>query len=97
MSETKLDPEHGPVILGDPNVIDDFGFIAAVLRIDADAVRFNWMVQVFTGPVKMSDELRAEIVRVMRFQADKLESRETDARMEAIWKRMRATPEVGQA
>jgi hypothetical protein len=99
MSKTKLDPEHGPVVHAEVDeVIDEFGFVAAMLRIDANAVRFNWMMQVFTSPVKMSDEIRAEIVRVLRFHADKLESRETDKKMEALWKQMRhVTPEIGQA
>jgi len=53
----------------------------AVISLDpSTGIRMLWLPQLF-GSGALDDELRAELVAMLRFHALKLESRELDARM----------------
>lgn len=59
--------------------IDEEGVIIAYLRMDPDGtIRFLWLPDIFQ--LQIDDETREEIVALLRLYADKLESREMDAR-----------------
>jgi hypothetical protein len=56
-------------------------------RLDGESmhVNFCWLPQLFAAGVPpMPDVLRDEIVRVLRFHADRLEARDLDKRMQEI-------------
>ena len=57
----------------------------AILGFSRDGqVRFCWEAHFFMLPEPIPPELRAQIVRLLRFHADKLESGETDERMHGL-------------
>ena len=52
---------------------------------EQSGIGFYWLPDLFSNPaLALPDEVRAEIVQILRFHADKLESRETDERMKRI-------------
>jgi len=66
------------------------GMTIAVLRFHKDhGLNFMWLPLLFNNSdLPMPEELRAAIVHVLRFHADKLESGDVDRRMKEISKAM---------
>jgi hypothetical protein len=66
--------------------VSDDGVTIAVLRIHAGhGVNFMWMPFLFTNTeMPLPDTMRAELVALLRFHANKLESRDIDRRMKEI-------------
>jgi hypothetical protein len=72
--------------------IDADGMTIAVLRFNRDhGLGMMWMPFLFTNKeLPLNDLVRAEIVRMLRFHADKLETREIDKRMTEVTAAMHA-------
>jgi hypothetical protein len=50
-------------------------------------VGLMWMADLFVNPIiPLPDELRADVVKTLRFHADKVESREIDERLKQVYK-----------
>lgn len=65
--------------------MDDDGVVLAYLRMDRNGtIRFMWLPEIFReiNGVRMDDGTRSDIVDLLRLYANKLESREMDARLQ---------------
>lgn len=67
-------------------VVDDSSMVLAFLKLfKTGQVGLMWSPFLFNNPaMPLPDELRAELVEILRYHADKLESREMDKRMQEI-------------
>lgn len=69
-------------------VADSQSIVMAHLKLFQDhGVGLMWMADLFVNPaIPMPDELRNDIVRTLRFHADKVESRDLDMRLAQVYK-----------
>jgi hypothetical protein len=69
-------------------VTDDEGFVMAHLKLFKEhGVGLLWMADMFVNPaIPLPDALREEIVTVLRFHADRVESHDLDERLKETFK-----------
>jgi hypothetical protein len=74
-AEEVIDPDSQALTMARLKLFQDHG------------VSLLWMAEMWVNPaLPMPDELRAEIVKTLRFHADKVESHDIDERLKEIYK-----------
>lgn len=61
---------------------DGFVMLAFIRADTSGEISVCWLPEIFIGPIPIPPEIKQEIVAKLRFHADKLESGETERRMQ---------------
>lgn len=71
------------------NIVDEHSAALAQVKLFANGrVGLMWLPQLFTVPGFMSDELREDLIKLLRFHADKMQDRSMDERMKQCAQKM---------